>query len=204
MPKKIVVCSGLSFPFFPMRPVETRHMLTHRDAEEVRRAMLEHEYLVQPKLNGDRACLAVVERRVWVQNRHGSWYGFQVSNANDYLRYLPDGTALDGEVYEGNFYPFELLALKEHSFLMASAAEREVMGFQMCKKAQQPWMFRQPSLKWLRELSAHLPRYEGVVMKEYNSPYIKAGNANQENFHWMKRKWPKPQKRHARIPARKR
>lgn len=180
-------------------------MRTDKDAQEVRQAMLDHEYVVQPKLNGDRACLAVVERRVWVQNRHGGWYGFQVSNANAFLRKMKDGTAFDGEVYQGNFYPFELLALDGKSFLMASAAEREIMGQKMCELVGEPWLFRQPDLKWLKELSAHLPKFEGVVMKERNSPYIKAGNDSQENFHWFKRKWQKPPQRHGtRIHTRTR
>lgn len=137
-PSKVVVCSGLSLPFFPMRPVEGRALRTVKDAIEVNQAMLDHEYVVQPKLNGDRACLAVVEGHVWIQNRHGGWYGFQVNNASAFLKPKWDGTAFDGEIYEGNFYPFELLALDGKSFLMASAAEREIMGQKMCELAKQP------------------------------------------------------------------
>jgi ATP-dependent DNA ligase len=176
-------------PFFPMRPVKGR---TLRSPQQIKQFYDEIRdpgvWIAQPKLNGDRACLAVVDHKVYVQNRHGSWMTRTIKNARAFLK-VPDRTAFDGEIFEGNFCAFEVLAVAGRSFLPASAAEREVMAFQLTALIKQPWMFPKPTERWLMNRTANLPRYEGVVIKKVNSPYILLGSETQVSLTWFKRKW---------------
>jgi len=175
---------------FPMRPVTGRALRTVDQVDQLIVQMRSCAWVVQPKLNGDRACLAVVNKRVYIQNRHGGWLSHTVTNAKDFLK-LPSGTALDGEVYKGEFHPFELLALGGKSYLFATVDVREIMAERMCTLLGHPWLFPRPTRKWLMELSDNAPMYEGVVMKKAGagSNYILLGNATQTSLTWLKKRW---------------
>ena len=185
----IDVCTGLSLPFFPMRPTMGRALSRGASIKELWRDAVERElWVMQPKLNGDRACLACVDGKVYVQNRHGSRYGFKVRNAQDFLK-LPNRTCFDGEVFKRNFYPFECLASNSHSFLLAEAHERVAMAKGMVQHLGHPWLFDPPSRAWLLRRSANLPDFEGVVLKQWRSRYLILGSERQFNADWLKRRW---------------
>lgn len=145
-------------------------------------------WVIQPKLNGDRADLAVIDKKVYIQNRHGGWYRHKVVNKADFLR-LPNRTCLDGEVFKGNFYPFECLASNSHSFMLAEVHERVRMAKDMASFLKHPWLFDPPTLKWLLNRAGNAPIFEGVVLKQVRSRYLTLGTASQSSATWLKRLW---------------
>jgi len=185
---QIQVVRGITMPFYPMRPATGRVVRADDVAEIAQMARDESTWIVQPKLNEHRACLAVIDKTVHVQNRHGGWYTKPVNN-RDAFRKLPDRTVLDGGVFDGLFCPFELLALWGKPFLNATTAERVIMAMQMARLTGAPWRFERPTKAWLARLRDNLPNYEGVVLKRANAPYVIAGSATQENSHWLRRRW---------------
>lgn len=186
---KIEVVRGLVMPFYPMRPARGRSLRTPKLVEELFSAIKEPEdWVCQPKLNGDRAALAVLDNKVYVQNRLGGWYGHSVRNARDFLK-MPSRTCLDGEVYEGRFYPFECLAVGGNLFTFCTANEREVMAMQLMRLIKQPWIFGTPSKDWLLQRRSNLPKFDGVVLKRMNSPYVLLASPSQVSTDWLKRTW---------------
>jgi hypothetical protein len=186
---KIEVVRGLVMPFFPMRPVQGRSLRTSKLVEELYAEIQEPEdWICQPKLAGHGAALAVVDNKVYVQNRHGGWYGHSVKNAMDFAK-LPNRTCLDGGVYEGRFYPYECLAVGGNLFTFCTANEREVMAYQLMRLIKQPWIFGTPSKAWLLQRRANLPRFEGVVLKRMNSLYAVLSSPAQVSADWFKRTW---------------
>lgn len=186
---KIEIVRGLMMPFYPMRPLQGRSLRTPKLVNELYAEVQEpDEWVCQPKLNGDRVCLGVVDKRVYTQNRHGAWYRFSVKNAPAFLK-LPNRTCLDGEVFEGNFYPFECLAVGGHLFTFCTANEREVMAYQLMRLIGQPWIFNAPSKGWLLKRRDNLPKFEGVVLKRSSSPYVLLASPSQSSPDWVKRTW---------------
>jgi ATP-dependent DNA ligase len=185
---KIEVCAGLKMPFYPMRPVRGRALLRPANIRELCEEVAEGVWVMQPKLNGDRVSLACVDGKIHAQNRHGGHYRFKVHNAPDFLK-LPNRTCFDGEVFKGNFYPFELLVSNGESFLMAEVHERVRLAKDMVQFLGHPWMFDPPTLAWIMRRKANLPVYEGVVIKRAHSRYLTLGSATQSSAHWMKRLW---------------
>lgn len=183
----VTIMRGWELPFFPMRPHEGRR-LTRRNIPRILREQDEHVYIYQPKLNGDRALLGVVGRRVYVANRYGRWYRHAVGNATAFLK-LNDGTLFDGEVFRGQFFPFECLALEGRSFKPNTMEEREILAEQMCKLVGVRWMFPKPTRAWLRKLDEHMPVYEGLVRKKANAPYTMLSSPSQSSLDWLKHKW---------------
>jgi ATP-dependent DNA ligase len=175
-------------PFFPMRPFRGRALLRPNNIREMCEEAAAGVWVMQPKLNGDRVGLACVDGKVYVQNRHGGCYRFKVHNAPDFLA-LPNRTCFDGEVFKGNFYPFELLACNGKSFLMAEAHERVRLAKDMTQILGHPWLFDPPSLAWIMRRSANLPMFEGVVLKRAHSRYVMLGSDTQSSTGWMKRLW---------------
>lgn len=182
------ICTGLTLPFYPMRPTRGRALQRPGNIKELCEAVESKLWVMQPKLNGDRAGLAVVDGKVYVQNRHGGCYRFRVSNAKDFLA-LPNRTCFDGEVFKGNFYPFELLACNAVNFLRAEAHERVRLAKDLVQFLRHPWMFDTPTQAWLMRRGANLPNYEGVVLKKTKSVYIQLGSPTQSNLEWFKRLW---------------
>lgn len=176
-------------PFFPMRPFKGRALLRPANIRQMCEEAAEGIWVMQPKLGGDRATLAVVDSKVYVQNRYGSHYRYKVRNASDFLKKLPNRTCFDGEVYKRNFYPFELIALNGVNLKMTEAYERVRLAKDMVKFLGHPWLFDAPTLPWLLRRSVNLPIYEGVVLKQARSFYILLGSATQTSQTWMKRLW---------------
>lgn len=186
---KIEVVRGLVMPFFPMRPTMGRSLKTPKLVDDLYAEVQEpYDWVCQPKLAGKRACLAVLDKRVYVQSRHGTWLRQPVRNVADFLK-LPNRTCLDGEVYEGVFYPFECLAVGGHLFTYCTANEREVMAFQLMRLIKQPWIFNTPSKNWLMARRTNLPKFEGVVLKRSDSPYTLLASPSQVSPTWFKRTW---------------
>jgi len=190
----VKITGDITMPFYPMRPLEGRSLSQKRFRESLMKEMLadakEEQWVVQPKLSGDRACLAVFKKKVYIQNRYGDWYHHPVGNGHKFINPLiPDKTVFDGEVWEGEFHPFEVLAANGRSLLRATTAERVVLAYQLTRLIKQKWMFERPGKAWLLSGRENLPVWEGVILKKANAPYIVAGSASQQITSWLKRKW---------------
>lgn len=186
--EEIEVMKGWIVPFFPMRPANGPS-LTRKLALEILEKQEDHKYLYQPKLNGDRALLAITDRQVIVCNRHRGWYKFQVKNAMAFLAKLGNGTLFDGEVWQGCFYPFDCLAVEGRSFKANTADQREVEAMQMCRLCGVEWMYPTPTKKWLLALDANAPKYEGLVRKRADQGYHMLANASDTSLGWLKHRW---------------
>lgn len=187
--QRIEIVGGLAMPFFPMRPTKGRTLKTPASVEDFwKTTARSQDWIVQPKMAGDRACLAVVDGKVYVQNRHGGWYGHNV-DTTAFKRKLPDRTALDGEVRNGLFHPFEALAVNGKSLLRCTTSEREVLAYQLTRLVEQRWMFERPSKRWLLSFGDRLPDWDGVVLKKAQAPYVLLGSSTQMSPTWFKRVW---------------
>lgn len=178
---------GINLPFYPMRP-HKGGKITRDNVKQLYADITSGQYLAQKKLNGDRACLGVVNGQVMITNRHGGILKHPVANQHDFEK-LPSGTLLDGEVWKKGFYPFEALAIGGTSFLHERPFIREQEAIKTSKFLGHTWLFTPPTLEWLSLLEANLPTFEGVVMKAVNSPYIPLGSESQESSTWVKHKW---------------
>ena len=176
---------GWTIPFFPMRPANGPK-LTKTLALEILEKMETKRYVYQPKLNGDRALLAYVDKRIIVCNRHYGWYQFQIANAGAWIKALDSGSLLDGEVWRSNFYPFECLAEGGRSLKHNTMEEREIFAMQLCRLAKVEWMFKAPTKKFL--LEPRVP-FEGVVRKRADLPYLMLPNASGISSGWLKHRW---------------
>lgn len=171
-----------------MRPFKGGTIRNSANVEQIyRESQQEHIWVCQPKLNGDRACLAVFEKKVLIQNRHGGWYGHPVKNLSDFLK-LPNGTVLDGEVYKSEFSIFDVLAVNGKSIMNDTAAERSILAMHLTKFLKHVWRFPTPTRDWLKRMDANIG-YEGVVLKQAGSRYKIAASAHAEDTLWMKRTW---------------
>lgn len=176
-------------PFYPMRPIKGRRLDRPANIKQLwQDAVDEGQWVMQPKLGGDRAGLATVDGKVYIQNRHGGWYRHKVANAKDFLQ-LPNRTCFDGEVYKGNFYPFELLACNAKSLLKTVVHERVRLAKDLVGFLDHPWLFDLPTMAWLLRRGFNRPAYEGVVLKQTGSFYVLLGSATQSSSRWLKRLW---------------
>ena len=204
----ISVIPGLSLPFFPMRPIEGRSLSTPDKAVELALEFTASGDLLQPKLNGDRACVAVVRSSmlagmdlrqfkfklrhfgpmtVLIQNRHGRGYGMPV-NLEAFAKCMAS-TCVDGEVFKGHFYPFEVLTLGGVSMMREGPKERANMAKVLCRSIGVDWLFAPPSLRYLRLCAGNLPFWEGFVRKKAGSPYVPCANDSSVSSIWFKHKW---------------
>jgi hypothetical protein len=188
MLEEIQIMKGWTLPFFPMRPANGPR-LTKPLVVEILKKMEDGRYIYQPKLNGDRALLGIVDKRVVVCNRHYGWYQFQVANAGAFQAKCGSGTLFDGEVYKSNFYPFECLALEGRSFKANTVDEREIIAMQMCRLAGVQWMYKKPTRAWMLKGSSLLPQFEGVVRKRSDFPYTFLPNSSGTSVGWLKHKF---------------
>lgn len=186
--EEIRVTKGWTVPFFPMRPANGPR-ITRKRVKEILEKMETKRWVYQPKLNGDRALLAIHDGKVSVCNRHYGWYHYHVANAGNFLAKLGSGTVFDGEVFKGSFYPFECLALEHRSYKINTVEEREIMAMQMCRLCGVEWMYFKPTKKWLLRLSDNLPQYEGLVRKRSDMPYILLPNSSSTSIGWLKHRW---------------
>jgi ATP-dependent DNA ligase len=186
---KVEICTGLNMPFFPMRPIKGQVLQRSFGIKQLyEEAVDDQMWVMQPKLNGDRVLLAVIDRTVFTQNRYGQFYRQKIGNARDFLK-LPNHTCFDGEVFKGNFYPFEMLVCGGKNLLRTAVHERVQWARDMTKFIGHPWLFETPSLAWLMRRGANAPNYEGVVLKRTGSGYTLLGSPTQFTFDWLKRLW---------------
>jgi hypothetical protein len=150
-------------------------------------------YLAQRKLNGDRVTLAVDENlSTLVQNRHGGWYQFNVENRQQFTQF-GKLSLFDGEVYEKNFYPFEVLAMNAVS-LVRTPVEARVEAAKRCsQQLGAPWMYNVDEEYLAGEFAVarlvKVPRWEGIVLKKLGSPYVFLPSDAKNSPTWSKRKW---------------
>lgn len=52
-----------------------------------------------------------------------------------------------------------------------------------------PWLWDRPADSWLREGAAHLPRWEGCVLKRLQTPYEPLIRTHHTSWQWLKAKW---------------
>lgn len=186
---KVEICTGLEMPFFPLRPTKGRALQRPSGIKQLYEEAVDGRmWVMQPKLNGDRVLLALVGRRVFAQNRYGQIYRQKIANASDFLK-LPNHTCFDGEVFKGNFYPFELLACNGKNLLRTEVHERVNWAKTLMREIGQPWLFETPSAEWLMRRGANAPNYDGVVLKRTGSLYIPLGSPTQSTLDWFKRLW---------------
>lgn len=186
------VVAGLRPSFFPMRPMTGRRLLSLDDIKRVCEQAETGEWVLQPKLNGDRVTLTRTNDHVYLFNRHGKCFKHTVLNEEDYLA-LPEGTVLDGEVYDKHFTPFECLVYGGHS-LMNDCVRARIHEAKRIADQFDEWIFEAPTFEelvelWQDEREKRVPKWEGVVKKKTNEPYIPLGSDGQESQVWFKHKW---------------
>ncbi len=192
MIERVVIVPGIAMPFFPARPVKGIPLTTAAQAVERFCADMDSGDILQSKLNGDRAGLGIVADAdgsliVRVQNRHGGWLTQKVRNLAAFLA-LGAGTCLDGEVIDGDFYPFEVLAWGGASLVGLPTYDRARAAQLACSYTGVPFLFSTPRLDFVRRMRANLPRWEGWVRKA-NLPYPIGHSAIAETTRWSKLKW---------------
>ena len=149
------------------------------------------EFILQPKLNGDRVVLWI-ERDGWTaQNRHGSRYSFRIRNAADFAA-LPSGTVLDGEVIGSNFYPFDVLRIGDLDLTGAPVENRIGAVKSLCAACRVEWRYSEPTPAQLVQWETDYPltrEVEGVVAKRKGSKYQIHAKPFHEADDWLKFKW---------------
>ena len=196
----INIAAGLSLPFFHMRPkMGVRLTSVEQALKEI--SALHHLYVFQPKMNGDRVLLATSPAPTIVKGsiisayqRYGGNYTFKFHETP--WRALPDLTCLDGEVKDGEFHPFELLALAGESWLRKPVEERIEGAKEVCLQCGVPYKFDIPSME--KFITTHLkpiftprntsPYWEGLVAKKKGSKYNILGSIQDDPL-WTKLKW---------------
>jgi hypothetical protein len=150
-------------------------------------------YVLQNKINGDRATLTVLDGEVYIFNRFGSAYKMTVLNREDYST-LPDRTVLDGEIVNRTFSPFEALVVGGKSLLDECVTVR-IAEAKKIAEAYDEWLFEYPTFEQLvswfesqRPLGLKC-RVEGVVKKATKTPYRVLGSAGQESSDWWRHRW---------------
>ena len=182
------IAEGVTFPFYPMRP-RLGESITQANVRLALRRAKADGYLVQPKLNGDRVLVAVLEdHRVLAVTRHNSPYSFKVMNLELFAG-LPAMTVLDGEVYRRQFYPFEAVAVAGESLVDSGPEERAPRARELCHRLGVAWQFDAPTARFMENRRGNLPVWEGVVLKKLGSRYLPLGSEAQESATWVKRRW---------------
>lgn len=183
--ERVSIVSGISIPFFPMRPTHGASLRTAEAAAEVKRSRTTH--VIHRKLNGDRVLVAKANGKLYVANRHGRWYTYGVENKYQFDA-VPDGTVFDGEVYKKRFYPFDCLAFNGENICAHPVEDRVEFTRLTCQTLGVDWPWEVDDA-WLDQLGQHAPKWEGVVLKRRGSPYLILGSEGQESASWSKRKW---------------
>lgn len=174
---------NLNRDFFPMRPTATGKMPVPALVNELR-----GRFVIQPKLNGDRAILWVLDGEIYIHNRHGGEYRLMVRNRATFAR-LPRGTVLDGEVFGGKFHPFEVVRYGDLDLSERGAEARCRLAESLCGWLEIEWLFAEPSAEWLNAGAANAPQWEGVVCKRRDAVYRPCKKSHHESADWFKLKW---------------
>ena len=157
---------------------------------------MKRTHVLQPKLNEERACLAVLERgHCVIQSRRGGWFPHAVNNRNAFKLFNP-GALFDGGVFEGNFFPFETIATGDGTIKPRSPVELRIEhARQTCAALGIEWLFAEPTDDWLIEQASATGenpltrQWEGWVGKMKGSPYRILKAEHQQSPEWTKLKW---------------
>jgi hypothetical protein len=185
---KLHVAKGLTMPFIPMVPRLGPPIRTKAQIRAAVNELDDERWVVQPELGGTRVCLAIVDKKVYIQDAHGIWLSQAPHNVRDFLK-LPNGTCLDGKVAHGNFYPFECLAIRGYALVFRPVAERATVAYQLVKLLKHQWMFQRPTPKFIAAARKNLPDFQGVTLKDYMSFYVMVSKQNQPAQTWLKHSW---------------
>ena len=173
--------------FYPMRPSVTGLRPDCAWLAENR-----GEFIIQPKLNGDRVCLWVeANGGTYAQHRKGGAYSFRIRNAGAFTK-LPAGTVLDGEVLGSNFYPFEVVQFGDLDLSGMGVEHRAKLAEMACHWCGVEWLFAEPTAAQLAQWEADWPatrRVEGVVIKRRGCRYLPHSRVFHESHDWFKLKW---------------
>lgn len=189
--EQLHVARALVMPFIPMKGITGAPIRTKAQVRATINEVEDDRWLAQPELSGQRACLAVVDKKVFIQDGNGIWLSQAPRNARDFLK-LPNGTCLDGKILDHNFHPFECLAIREQALIFRPVAERATVAFQLVKFLNHPWMFPKPSARFLSATKKNLPAFQGVTLKDYMSFYVIASREKktQETAKtWLQHTW---------------
>ena len=171
---------------YPMRPC-AGVKLTPENVIAVTQEAWKAGYILQRKLNGDRGILEVGRNGViTLWNRYGDEY-ILPCNLQPFKKVL-SGTVFDGEIYNGEFHPFEQLG-------NGDTAETRINNCKFsCAMYGIPYVFGGITADWLiGEVTLITnPRtrmWEGVVAKAAKSKYMPLTTATQDSPLWTKLKW---------------
>jgi len=177
----------LEHNFYPMRPAATGRAPTRALLAKLRAT-----HVIQPKLNGDRVCLWVErDDSTYAQHRKGGAYSFMIRNRGQFAK-LPAGTVLDGEVFGGKFYPFEVLRFGDLDLRTNGPEARALLAERVCRWLGEEWLFAEPTLAQLDQMATDFPatrQWEGVVCKRRGSAYRPHAKPTHESPDWFKLKW---------------
>ena len=181
------ITRGLRFPFYPMNPMKGRR-LNRKAVPQILHEVEQHVWVLQPVLGGTRAILGTHNGKVLLYDSLKRPFAGTVNNLKAYLK-LGDGCCLDGEVYQGGFYPFECLAFQKRSLMFTTTDERSVMAYSLCRFVHEPWMFKQPTERFMAKLAKNGPKWTGVILKKDRTSYVAATSAEDVCLDWIVRPW---------------
>lgn len=182
----------MKIPFYPTRP-STGSRLTSDNVLVVVNDYRARGYIIQPKLNGDRGILVQAPGGVELWNREGTIYRAGEVNLGRWECLSPD-TVLDGEIWQGEFYPFEAIVVSAGSLVHDRTAERIGWAIGQSARAGQDWLFETPTNEWLiNEITLDADpltrQWEGVVAKIDGAHYRTMSHPEQEAGTWVRLKW---------------
>lgn len=184
----VEIARGVIMPFIPMKAVVSEPLRTKPQIKSALAELDNENVIVQPVPGGIRACLAVVDKKVFIQDEAGNWIAKAPTNGHDFLK-LPNNTCLDGYIAKNFFYAADCLAVRGSSLIFRPAAERETVAYQLTKLLHHHWLFRRPSTKFIQAAKRNLPDFQGLTLKDYMSFYVLASKNPEVGKDWRKRQW---------------
>jgi ATP-dependent DNA ligase len=103
--------------------------------------------------------------------------------------WLPAGTILDGEGWQGRFYPFDVPDLANQATSAMPCRDRVKLAEELTLRAGLPWIFGTPTAAWLQAGAGNAPTWEGVVIKQPGHSYRWEKSASGSSTTWYKMKW---------------
>lgn len=186
--EQLHVARGLTLPVPLMRAVQHKPLVTQAHVRQVLQEVENDRWLAQPNLNGERACLAIVDRKVYIHNDRGIWISRPPGNVQDFLK-LPDGTCLDGKISNGDFHPFECLAIRGRALVFKPVAEREAVALHLVRFLHHRWMYARPTQQFIRSRRENLPQFKGITLKDYMGFYLAASKKATNAPTWIEHSW---------------
>lgn len=186
----VTLAPGFRLPFFPMRPRLGQRIKTVDDVTRIFEEETDYDFTL--KLNGDRACLAVLDGDAYAQNRHGDWYKMTIDNL-DRFKSLAGAWLFDGEIYKKKFLPFEAIIVAGQSIAKRCPTYRKSVAMEVSSSLKIDWAYGHGiddvlamASKWIGNTN---PVIEGVVGKRKGSSYVPMGSSTQQSCQWLKHKW---------------